>query len=95
MPWHKFIGKNYYRKQELYNVVYFRVVFRKLKIARNEEFMNEISEFVQRNMGRKYKFSVKKYFLNRDSVEGEEDKKSYFCSSLVAKLYKNLQILDE
>lgn len=62
-------------------------------MARTEEFLEVISSFVQRNMGRKYKFSVKKFIMNRHSVE--EDKNSYFCSSLVAKVFKNLQLLDD
>jgi hypothetical protein len=51
-----------------------------------------VEGFVQRNMGRKYKFSVRKFILNRQSAN--EDKKSYFCSSLVAKVYKVLGLLD-
>lgn len=44
-------------------------------------------------MGRKYKFSVKKYFMNRESEE-QKDNKSYFCSSLIGKIYKELELLD-
>jgi hypothetical protein len=43
-------------------------------------------------MGRKYKFSVKKYLLHRNS-DIEHENKSYFCSSLVAKIYKILGLL--
>lgn len=49
--------------------------------------MEQVQNFVERNMGRKYKFSVKKYFMNRESEE-QKDNKSYFCSSLIGKIYK-------
>ena len=90
MPWHRFVNKKYYKKQEMYIFSLFRVVYRKLQMERSEAFMDLISEFVQRNMGRKYKFSIKKYLMGQGEVESHEDIKTYFCSSLVAKLYKNL-----
>lgn len=62
-------------------------------MQRNQQFYTQIEEFVQRNMGRKYKFSVKKFIMNRES--DSEDSKTYFCSSLIAKVYKNLGLLDE
>jgi hypothetical protein len=64
-----------------------------LKIHRTEAFLAEISKFVEDNIGKKYKFSLKKYIMSRNSTV-ESDKKSYFCSSLVAKLYKKLGLLD-
>lgn len=67
-------------------------MFRKLHIERKKEFYEEIEEFIQHNMGRKYKFSVKKYLLHRNS-DIEHENKSYFCSSLVAKIYKILGLL--
>ena len=69
-----------------------RVVTRRLVVDRPEKFYEEIENFVERNMGRKYKFSVRNYIANRNS--SSEDKKTYFCSSLIAKLYKNLELLD-
>lgn len=42
-----------------------RVVYRKLKVKRTEQFYEQFEDFVQRNMGRKYNFSVKKFIMNR------------------------------
>jgi hypothetical protein len=44
-------------------------------------------------MGKKYDFSLKEYLFNRTS-SAESDRDVYFCSSLVAKLYKKLGLID-
>ena len=43
-------------------------------------------------MGKKYDFSLTDYLFQRISTV-EKDHKHYFCSSLVAKLYKKLGLL--
>jgi hypothetical protein len=44
-------------------------------------------------MGKKYDFSLKEYLFSRNST-GEDDREVFFCSSLVAKLFKKLELLD-
>lgn len=46
------------------------------------------------NLGKKYDFSLKEYLFCRNS-NSEEEKEFYFCSSLVAKLFKRLELLDQ
>lgn len=43
-------------------------------------------------MGKQYNFSLGDYIFQRNSSK-EKDHKFYFCSSLVAKLYKRLELL--
>ncbi len=62
-------------------------------MKRSEDFLSEVTTFVGDNIGKEYKFSVKSYILSRNSSVDSE-KTSYFCSSLVAKLYKKLGLLD-
>lgn len=63
-------------------------------MLRTEGFLKDVDQFVANNVGKKYDFSLKDYLFNRTStVEGERE--FFFCSSLVAKLYKNLQLLEE
>ena len=45
-------------------------------------------------MGKKYDFSLTDYIFERSSSKDKEQK-DYFCSSLVAKLYKKLGLLPE
>jgi len=45
-------------------------------------------------MGKNYDFSLTDYIFERSS-SADKDHKSYFCSSLVAKLYKKLGLLPE
>jgi hypothetical protein len=70
------------------------VVHRHLNVLRTEDFLKEVDQFVASNMGKKYDFSLKEYLFNRTSA-GEGERDVYFCSSLVAKLYKRLQLLQE
>jgi len=44
---------------------------------------------VNSNLGKKYDFSLKEYLFCRTS-SNEEEKEFFFCSSLVAKLFKRL-----
>ena len=57
-----------------------------------------IEGFVAKTLGKGFEISVDKIFtfnsvLNR--TKEDEDKKTYFCSELVARLYKELGLLDE
>ena len=74
------------------NNIKLRVVHRHLNILRTEAFLKDVDQFVANNMGKKYDFSLKDYLFNRTST-GEGERDVFFCSSLVAKLYKKLQLL--
>ena len=52
-----------------------------------------MTKFVEDNIGKEYKFSLKTYIMSRSS-KVDSEKTSYFCSSLVAKLYKKLGLLE-
>ena len=56
--------------------------------------MNAIENFVGANMGKKYDFSLTDYLFQRSS-SADKDHQHYFCSSLVAKLYKKLGLLPD
>lgn len=43
-------------------------------------------------MGKAYNFSLGDYLFERNSVP-EKEHQVYFCSSLVAKLYKQIELL--
>ena len=93
MPWRKFIEMGWYKSQHI-------ISYRKLKINRTERFYSLVEEFVNINIGKTYDFSLSK-MLKRVSVQEEqegnikrEEKNSFFCSELVAALYKYLGILE-
>jgi hypothetical protein len=67
-------------------------VHRKLRVNRNEKFVDIVEQFVGATMGKNYDFSLTDYILERSS-SADKDHKNYFCSSLVAKLYKKLGLL--
>lgn len=69
-----------------------RIVHRHLNILRSEQFLGAVEKFVTGNLGKKYDFSLKDYLFHRQSNADDSD--AYFCSSLVAKLYKKLELLD-
>jgi hypothetical protein len=63
-------------------------------VLRTEGFLKDVDEFVAGNVGKEYDFSLKEYLFNRNSTS-EGEREVFFCSSLVAKLYKKLQLLEE
>jgi hypothetical protein len=68
------------------------IVYRRLRINRPAAFLAKIELFVANNMGKSYDFSLSDYLFQRSSSV-DKDHKHYFCSSLVAKLYKQLGLL--
>ena len=80
--------------EEVRNVPFHRsrVVHRKLRITRSPAFLAAIEDFVSANMGKEYDFSLTDYLFQRTSM-AEKDHKHYFCSSLIAKIYKKLGLL--
>jgi hypothetical protein len=71
-----------------------RIGYRKLVCARNPEFLDAVQVFVNKVKGSRYGFSISNFRLktSRDDEENPE-KAEYFCSELVAKLYKHAKIL--
>ena len=80
--------------ESILNVYLFvvRIVHRKLRVNRNNEFVDIVEKFVGATMGKNYDFSLTDFIFERSS-SADKDHKSYFCSSLVAKLYKKLGLL--
>ena len=60
-----------------------------------------VENFVNDNIGKMYDFSLKKMFKrvsleeDPDSIDKKSNKNNYFCSELVAALYKYINILDK
>ncbi len=73
LEWEYALGKSFWETNGLKTnkCTFFckdRVAIRHLKINRIEEFLNDITKFVENNIGKEYKFSMKNYILARNST---------------------------
>ena len=69
-----------------------------MNINITETDYQKIEGYVAKTLGKGFEISVGKLFIFQSSLnrnQEEEDKKTYFCSELVARLYKELGLLDE
>lgn len=69
-----------------------KICVRRLHMERDEEFYSKFVKFTNESIGKKYQLSVRKAFRKKRSKAGDE-KECYFCSELVAKLYKTLGLI--
>jgi hypothetical protein len=70
-----------------------KIGYRKLNCNRTTAFNASVREFVKKVEGSSYGFSISKFRLKSTIATESELKSQYFCSELVAKLFKHLQIL--
>ena len=73
----------------------FRIVWRKLEdLSRDFDFIEEFHSFVMANMHRKYHISFDKLTsLNTSYVPQSKEDEGFFCSELVARVYKKLELI--
>jgi hypothetical protein len=75
---------------------YEKVVYRKLVMERSYKKMQKLEEFIKAALNKKYKFNPSKMLRKRhdnDFSETMKHNKSFFCSEIVASVYKNLGLL--
>lgn len=72
---------------------YEKISLRKLHYHKRNEINPTLLKFIKSNLGRKYDLRALK-LMRRKSSEEEDDHKGYFCSELVAKVYKILGLLN-
>ena len=73
-----------------------KMAFRKLRCNRNVDKLAKLEEFVTKARGRDYNLNLKtllKKTCEDDDTENIPDKKTYFCSELVAACHKVLDVL--
>lgn len=80
------------------NIINYRICWRPLHIKLTEKDLDLIEAFVVKTLGKGFELTLDKLFqfkskLNRS--EQEEENKTYFCSELAARLYKELGLLNE
>jgi hypothetical protein len=89
VDWERFTLYGWYRNYE-------RVVYRKLRCERTEEKLSRLQEFIKAARNKRYKMTATKLLRKNRSDDSDaniSDHKTYFCSELVASIYKNLGIL--
>ena len=70
------------------------MVWRQLQgVERDSNFDLLIHEFVKANLGKNYFISLDKLVSNRSFIGKKEEEVGFFCSELVAKVYKDLGLL--
>ncbi len=77
--------------------LYKKLIFRKLEIKRTDVMIENLEKFVKSVIGKKFSVSIKKLFKKKsDPTENETEnyeKRTFFCSELVATAYKYLGLL--
>ncbi|CAD8205583.1 unnamed protein product [Paramecium pentaurelia] len=80
--------------------LYEKIMIRKLEIERDHTFLKTVQEFVNENMGKKYSLTPMKLLKQKSTVQDinkqvNKEERTFFCSELVAALYKQLGIFDQ
>jgi hypothetical protein len=71
-----------------------RIVWRQLKgVKRGNAFNELIHEFVLANIGKNYYISINKLLTRRSYIPVSNEEVGFFCSELVAAIYKDLGLL--
>lgn len=79
------------------NKFIFRIVWRKLNTELGSKQLGTIEAFVAKTLGKGFEISLDKLFQFKSSLQRSdelEENKTYFCSELVARLYKELGLFD-
>ncbi|CAD8048153.1 unnamed protein product [Paramecium sonneborni] len=82
----------------LWYELYSMVVYRQLQLIRNENFLQQIEKFVKENVGRQYNLSFTKLLQDKSTIitsQNQNEDPTYFCSQLIAKLYKQIGLLNQ
>ncbi|EAS05485.2 PH domain protein (macronuclear) [Tetrahymena thermophila SB210] len=82
------------------NDLYEKVTVRKLQNVDRQYIEENLYTFILENIGKSYSFNFKKLISycpksNRDALGREKDPQEYFCSELVAKFLKNVDLLPQ
>ena len=90
IDWEKFVDYNCYRSFD-------RIAYRRLAgFPRNKEQLLRLEEFIKVTKSKRYSLAATKLLrrhCNNDSDINIKEDKTYFCSELVASLFKNLGLL--
>ena len=79
-------------------LICFRVVYRQLFCKRTMTMYTKLEKFVQENYGKRYGISAKKLLkkntvVKKTGADIEEEDRTFFCSELIAKAYKTIDLL--
>jgi hypothetical protein len=87
--WDRFVERGWVR-------LYDRLAYRKLRYARDSAFIDRLAEFIEKNNGKKYSLGAKKLMKQVSQLpeEGVKEYESFFCSELVAAIYKAVGLID-
>ncbi|CAG9329377.1 unnamed protein product [Blepharisma stoltei] len=77
-----------------WNLLYTRIVYRKLNIERSQKVLDILSDFVDKVKGKEYKITAQKLFRKRENLKPGYEK-NFFCSELIASAYKSLGLLPD
>ncbi|CAK74465.1 unnamed protein product (macronuclear) [Paramecium tetraurelia] len=89
--WNKFIICKW-------NYLYHKVIYRKLQVNRDENFISRMHEFVTENIGKQYSFNPTKLFKFKSTMlqdPQQQQTRTFFSSELVAACYKHLNLLSK
>ena len=94
MEWKHFIKYRFYDYID-------RITWRELKLGLGKKDISIIEEFIYKNINKQYFISIERLMIMRSVVhkptekeEKEVEKQGFFCSELVAALYKKLGLVD-
>jgi len=76
-----------------WNLDYEQMLYRKLNCVRPREMIEKLEKFVLTILGKKHTMSICKLCKCTNVKENPEKKKGYFCSELVASVYKQMGVL--
>ena len=54
-----------------------------------------MENFLEKSVGKKYEVNLTKFMKNKSTFNGIADDRTFFCSELVAKAFKLLEIIED
>lgn len=97
-PWKHIIKFGWYNSTDKYAPKLCRMAWKRLNIKLTPQDISVIEAFVAKTLGKEFEISLDKLFTFSSVLKRnpeDDEKKTYFCSELVARLYKELGLLDE
>ena len=74
-----------------------RIVYRRLNMIRSKDKLTRLENFIKAVRNKRYSLAptklLRKKYLNDSDHLSMKESKTYFCSELVASIYKNLGLL--
>lgn len=74
-------------------LLYEKIALRKLDFYRTNQTIGSVDKFMKKTIGKRFKISLNKLMRKKESGKVGKKEETYFCSELIAELYKHVGLL--